>query len=239
MSRRRMLPLLFTRNPCSSLRAGRLVVASAQLDPTRQLPDTATTITSFVRQAAEARAQVLLLPEAALTGYDEAAIQQATPAELASADQTIREACRAHRIAAVVGMPFTDEQGNTYNSAHVIGPDGATVGRQHKLQLVPTDVGWSKPGYQLNVFHMFGVPCAIIICHDKRFPELVCLSWRESQHLSLRALLTRSHGSTSGCIRSSPHWLICCPFSSALAGTATSPCRREVHLLHVLRSVAR
>jgi predicted amidohydrolase len=75
-------------------------------------------------------------------------------------------------------MAHVDATGAGRNSAVVIDADGEVVGRQHKLQLVPTDHGWRyavQPGRELNVFNIAGVPSAIIVCHDKRYPELVRL----------------------------------------------------------------
>ena len=128
--------------------AGTLTVATAQLDPMRRLPETAGAIASFVQKAAAAKADVLLLPEAALTGYDETAIKGATKWQLEAAEQEVRQACATHQIAAIVGEPSRLVNGD-YNSALVIGPDGRLVARQHKMQLVPTDLGWSQPGSQV------------------------------------------------------------------------------------------
>ena len=68
-----------------------------------------------------------------------------------------------------------DGEGVGFNSAVVISPSGKVVGVQHKMQLVPTDDGWCRPGTSLNLFDVKGVLCSIIICHDKRYPELARL----------------------------------------------------------------
>ena len=60
--------------------------------------------------------------------------------------------CAANHIAAIVGTVHYDSEGGCYNSATLIGPDGQVVGRQHKLQLVPSDEPWSQPGNMLQVF---------------------------------------------------------------------------------------
>ena len=89
-------------------------------------------------------AEVILLPEAAITGYDEGAISRAMAdrngAAVREAEAAIAKACRTHKLAAIVGTPYYDHSTRTtYNSATVIGPDGELVVRQHKLQLVSTD----------------------------------------------------------------------------------------------------
>jgi agmatine deiminase len=62
--------------------------------------------------------------------------------------------------------------GKLYNSAVVLDSSGKVVERYHKVQLAEN---WPAPGDHLSVFRLAGVPCAIIICHDERYPELVRL----------------------------------------------------------------
>src|SRR4029078_7491457 len=83
----------------------------------------------------------------------------------------ITEACKQHKVYAVVGMPYR-EGDRLYNSAVVIDPAGKVVERYHKIQLAED---WPDAGDHLSVFKVDGVPCSIIICHDERYPELVRL----------------------------------------------------------------
>eukprot|EP00930_Biecheleria_cincta_P086898 TRINITY_DN76156_c0_g1_i1.p1 TRINITY_DN76156_c0_g1~~TRINITY_DN76156_c0_g1_i1.p1 ORF type:complete len:409 (+),score=39.49 TRINITY_DN76156_c0_g1_i1:35-1228(+) len=152
----------------------KIKVGAAQFQP-KVLQDNVSQIIRFIKEAAAQGIEVLLLPEAAIPGYDEDAILEATPQQLTEAEQMIRDACAEHHVAAIVGTAYHDAAGRCYNSATVIGPTGEVVGRQHKLQLVPPDESWSRPGEAVHVFHLCGVPIAIIICHDKRYPELVRL----------------------------------------------------------------
>ena len=153
-----------------------LVVAAAQLRPDRTLDATVREMERMLADAAGAGAQVLVLPEAATVGYSDDAGAKATAAALADAEDTLRAACRRHSIAAVIGTPHTSpDDGRCFNSAVLIDERGELIGRQHKMQLVPTDAGWSVPGERQHVFRVCGVPCAVIICHDKRYPELARL----------------------------------------------------------------
>jgi len=56
----------------------------------------------------------------------------------------------------------------------IIDSSGATIGRQSKLQLVPTD-SFCVPGTTLHTFTLNSIKCSAIICHDSRHPELVRL----------------------------------------------------------------
>lgn len=168
-----------------------LRVATAQFRPQQGgIEANVARMVLFLREAGEAGAQVVVFPEAAVTGYlpDVIARVSVPPAsELVEAERVLREGCAAAGVACVVGTPFVDsnsddEQGEEqaaccrcYNSATFIDASGNVVGRQHKMQLVPPDVSWATPGTVSNVFEFCGVQCAAIICHDKRYPELTRL----------------------------------------------------------------
>jgi hypothetical protein len=56
-----------------------LVVASAQMHPNRPLSETLDMITTFIEQAATKEADVLLLPEAVVPGYNPDVIRRTSP----------------------------------------------------------------------------------------------------------------------------------------------------------------
>ena len=86
----------------------------------------------------------------------------------------IQDFCKRFGIGCVLGIPNDQDQERTYNSAALIDRYGRILGYQDKMQLVPADVSWGNWGYgkMCNVFHMDGVPVGVMICHDKRFPEI-------------------------------------------------------------------
>jgi predicted amidohydrolase len=47
--------------------------------------------------------------------------------------------------------------------------------RYHKVHLTPRDAKFFSPGNSVALFRIDGVPCTAIICHERRFPELVRL----------------------------------------------------------------
>ena len=152
-------------------------VAVAQMRMTRSVATNVSRICSFVDEARRSRARLVVFPECATTGYTADSPSRTSPAELREAERTIAAACAEANVAAVVGTPhhrgddeFAGSSGGGgggggpqwYNSATVISRDGQVVGRQHKMQLVPTDTPWAVGGSRLGVFHLNDVgPIAV------------------------------------------------------------------------------
>jgi predicted amidohydrolase len=137
----------------------------------RDLVNNIDRIRTQLRQCARDGVRVAVFPECALTGYDNDLIPKLSAAQLADAERRVAQACREAGIYAVIGTPHR-AGGKLYNSAVVIDPSGKVIERYHKIQLAE---GWPDPGDHLAVFRVDGVPCAVIICHDERYPELVRL----------------------------------------------------------------
>jgi len=115
---------------------------------------------------------VAVFPECALTAYDNDGINRATPEQLAKAERTLAEACREHRINAVVGSPFFRD-GRRYNGAIAWDRNGACIARYAKIHTGGEK--WFVPGDEMALFSIEGTLCTAIICFDSRFPELVRL----------------------------------------------------------------
>ena len=131
-------------------------------------------IVARIREAVERSAQLVILPECALTGYcfdslAEAA-QFAEPLDGPSA-QVIADACRETGTHSVVGFIEADG-GKYYNSAMLVGPQGL-VGSYRKIHLPFLGVDrFLTPGDR--PFHVFDLPfgkIGINICYDASFPE--------------------------------------------------------------------
>ena len=135
-----------------------LTVATAQLAERDSFANGIARICSFIGEASQAGAQVVVFPEAALTGYGAERVARVAPDDLAAAEDAVCAACRRHSIAAIVG---TARDG--YNSALVVDADGSALCRQHKMMLVPTDLPWARPGDTLHVFTLCGAPCSVMV----------------------------------------------------------------------------
>jgi predicted amidohydrolase len=151
--------------------ARNLSIATAQLRPDRSFDETLEKVLQVIAQAAGKGVELMLFPEVALPGYTGPLIAGTTQAQLDGAIELLSAVCKANHIAIVIGVPTRG-----FNSALAIDWDGAIRGKQDKMQLVPPDAGWSAYGERLQVLHLCGgVPCGVLICHDKRYPELARL----------------------------------------------------------------
>lgn len=86
----------------------------------------------------------------------------------------LQEACREHRVAAIVGMEWVTHRG-LENRAFVIDAGGELLGHQTKEQITP---GGEERNYvpegTRRMFKIKGVPFGVVICHEGwRFPETV------------------------------------------------------------------
>jgi predicted amidohydrolase len=137
----------------------------------RDLADNVARIQDFLRRCGRDGVRVVIFPECALSGYYGDLIPKLSAEQLADAERQVAQACREAGVYAVVGTPHR-AAGKLFNSAVVIDPTGKVLERYHKVQLAEP---WPDPGDHLSVFHVDGVPCSVIICHDERYPELVRL----------------------------------------------------------------
>jgi predicted amidohydrolase len=148
-----------------------LRVAAVQMRSSRDLDANVAHTVRLLAKCAADGVQVAVFPECSVSGYFADVIPKLTAKQLSDAEARIAGACKEHRIWAVVGTPVR-AGGKLYNSAVVLDDAGKVRERYHKVQLAEA---WPAPGDHLSVFHVRGVPCSIIICHDERYPELVRL----------------------------------------------------------------
>lgn len=153
--------------------AGRLRVAAAQLRFRSSLRENLALIESFIARAARAQADVVLFPECATTGYavDFAQIDRA---ELQSCLEAIGACARRHRMHVLVGSPVFQGR-RRLNALVVFNAAGRLVYQYAKCQLTPGDRRWFTPGNSFALFKVAGIPATAIICHERRYPELVRL----------------------------------------------------------------
>jgi predicted amidohydrolase len=150
-----------------------LQIAAAQLKFRPSLPANVELIRRFIAEAARTGSDVVLFPECALTGYN-VDFRQFTRDEVANGLEAVADAARAHRCNVLIGSP-TFARGHRFNSLLVFDRQGREKFRYHKIHLTPHDAEFFTPGNSIAFFHIDGVPCTAIICHERRFPELVRL----------------------------------------------------------------
>ncbi len=150
-----------------------LQIAAAQLKFRRTLPENVELIRRLLAEAARAGSDVVLFPECALTGYS-VDFHKTARGEIENGLKAVSDAARAHRCHVVIGSP-TFARGHRFNSLLVFDRQGRERFRYHKIHLTQREVKFFKPGNSIAYFYIDGVPCTAIICHERRFPELVRL----------------------------------------------------------------
>jgi predicted amidohydrolase len=122
------------------------------------------------QQAGEQGADLLITPEAFLTGYDIGPRLR----ELGTAEpHGIGEIAHRHGIAILVG--WAEARGErVFNAATLFGPDGAPLLTHRKLHLYgDVDRAAFDAGDELAVADLNGLKVGVLICFDVEYPEAV------------------------------------------------------------------
>jgi 5-aminopentanamidase len=150
-------------------------VAGVQMDPKLAAPaDNLSRILDSTDTAARAGAQLVVFPEAAITGYVYRSLEEAMPvAETIPGPSTdvLVEACRKLKVHVAVGM-LEKEGDRAYNASALIGPDGL-IGKYRKLHLPFLGVDrFVRPGDSApKVYDTALGRIGLAICYDLDFPE--------------------------------------------------------------------
>jgi predicted amidohydrolase len=132
------------------------------------------TIERLAKQAARKRADAVLFPECAMTGYAYD-FQSLKPAE--RRDALLALSALAARLGTnlLVGSPVFRRR-KLYNCLVAFNRDGKVVYCYAKNHLTPSDEACFTPGNAIALFEIDGVPVTSVICHERRYPELVRLA---------------------------------------------------------------
>jgi predicted amidohydrolase len=127
------------------------------------------------RRAAEAGADLLVLPEMALTGYNvgPAAVAEAAQTEGGRLDRGLAEAARRNGVAILAGYPRRDDAGRPTNAIRLVDRAGATVATYAKTHLFGSvDRAQFAPGAERSpVVAFLGWRLGFGVCYDIEFPE--------------------------------------------------------------------
>ncbi len=165
-----------------------------------------------IRKAAHAGARIIVTPEGALDGY---VVNQVTRATGEKKDALVRkfnqlaEPCdgphtrhfqqlaRELGVYLVLGL-LEASGGKTYNTAILIGPEGTLAGKYRKTHFAPGDdiTGYTQ-GWEYPVFEVDGVKVGIMICYDRRVPEVA----RQLAQNGARLILNPAYGMQGDCNR--------------------------------------
>ncbi len=150
-----------------------LKVAAVQMKFRLTPAENASFIADHIRDFARSGGDAILFPETTITGYN-IDFRHLDHREVESAVAVVARAAREHGCNVLVGSP-TRNRGRWFNSLLVFDRRGREVFRYHKIHLTPGDAKVFTPGNALAFFRLDGIPCTAIICHERRYPELVRL----------------------------------------------------------------
>ena len=150
-------------------------VAACQIDPhLGEVDRNLEHIERVVAEAAAGGARLVVLPEAAVTGYVFEHLDEAlTVAQRASAvaEQRLADLAAAHGVALIVGS-LEAEGRELFNIALIFAEDGRRY-RYRKMHLPYLGVDrFATPGPDApEVYDLAGIRVGVLICYDLRFPE--------------------------------------------------------------------
>lgn len=151
-----------------------LRVAAVQMKFAPTIEDNLAKIEQQVSEAAGRRADAVLLPECATTGYGYD-FSRLRPAEIAGALESVSRMAARFRINVLVGSPVF-RHGKLYNGLVVLDREGNVVHCYAKCHLTEMDRRYFVPGNAIALFEIDGICVTTVICHERRYPELVRLA---------------------------------------------------------------
>jgi Predicted amidohydrolase len=125
---------------------------------------------------AEAKPDVLVLPELWTTAYDYPSLSKEAEDDRQTTTLFLADLAKQHRVNIVGGSIAERREGQVYNTAKVFNRQGECVYTYSKVHLVPM---FDEPEYfaagtePAQVFMLDGVPMGVVICYDLRFGELM------------------------------------------------------------------
>lgn len=129
--------------------------------------------TALIR-AQRQKADAVLFPECAVTGYSYP-FGKLRPDEIRDALRAVGELAGLTRLNVLVGSPVFSGT-RLHNGLVVFNRAGKPVHCYAKCQLTDVDRRFFAPGDAVSLFKIDGVTCTSIVCHERRYPELVRLA---------------------------------------------------------------
>ncbi len=182
-----------------------LRVAAVQMTASDVKDANIATVAGLVDRAADAGAQLVVLPEKwNLIDDERSQAAQAEPLEGPSLTAA-RGWAHTHGLVLVAGSISESVPGSdrAYNTSVVIQPDGTISAIYRKLHLFDVEIGGhtyresdgAMPGAEVVVGDAFGHTVGMAVCYDLRFPELFrALTFAGAQILTVPAAFTATTG---------------------------------------------
>lgn len=177
-----------------------LRVATCQFPVEPQISKNLKHVLRQIRESAEEQADVVHFSETALSGYsgvDVPTSDSIDREELKSATHEVLISAKRHKVWVLLGSThFLSGNHKPHNSVYVIDPKGKIHDRYDKRFCTgvdgkkPTlDMCHYTPGDHHSIFKIRGIPCAVLICYDFRFPEI----YRDLKRQGVRVVFQSFH----------------------------------------------
>jgi predicted amidohydrolase len=165
-----------------------LTVAALQMATSADVEQNAQKVHGAIDRAADAQAELLVVPECALSGY--------LPERDLNFDalQAAQDALVAHAAKRQLWLALGTTRRRDdawFNSALLFSPDGRLAAAYDKTQLTEGDRAIFKAGDELPVFRVGEWTVALQVCFDMRFPE----NWRILRRQGAELILHMSSAS--------------------------------------------
>lgn len=131
-------------------------------------------VEAAIHSAAHGKADAVLFPECATTGYNRDFAKLART-EIRAALERVSGLAAKFQVNVLIGSPVF-RRGRWQNCLVVFDRHGQVVHCYAKCQLTERDRKFFSPGNSIALFKLDGVVCTAIICHERRYPELVRLA---------------------------------------------------------------
>jgi len=149
-------------------------VAAVQMKFAPSIAGNLAKIAAALGRARRRKADAVLFPECAVTGYSYD-FRSLRPAEIRDALRVVGALARQAKANVLVGSPVFSGR-RLYNCLVVFDRTGTPVHCYAKCQLTDLDRTAFAPGDAVSLFTLDGVTCTSIVCHERRYPELVRLA---------------------------------------------------------------
>lgn len=131
------------------------------------------TIEWALRRAHAAGAALCSFPELALTGFHRGIVQEAAPAIVMPALESVQALCAELGIAAALGAPTWDGEGGRFNSHLLIDEHGALAATVPKQGLTDPEATFFQRGRTRPVARLQGWRCSAVICREVEDHDLI------------------------------------------------------------------
>lgn len=175
------------------------------------------TIIAKMKEAAKNKADILLLPECFITGYELPIEKREALADNDAAILKIRKAAKELGIG-VVATAFTKGREKPQNSAFVIDKTGEVLMKYSKVHTCDfADEICLESGSEFKVCDFQGIRLGIMICYDREYPESARVLMLKGAEIILvpndcgamgpriRALSTRAYENMVGIAMANPN----------------------------------